>query len=130
MLDEVRHAMLLQRVAHGAAALGARESLRMATRGGASVLGRDDVGYLAPGMSADLIGVRVDSLALAGGAVHDPLAALVFCRLGNVDLSVVNGKLLVSDGKLIGIDLPKLIDRHNRLAVELCKTSFEGRGTE
>jgi cytosine/adenosine deaminase-related metal-dependent hydrolase len=119
MLDEVRHAMLLQRVAHGADALGARGSLRMATRGGASVLGRDDVGHLAPGMSADFIGVRLDALALAGGAVYDPLAALAFCRLGSIDLNVVNGRVLVADGKLVGVDLPNLIDRHNRLAREL-----------
>ena len=58
----------------------AREVLRLATRGGAAVLGRDDIGILAPGMAADFAGVRLDSLALAGGAVHDPLASLVFCR--------------------------------------------------
>jgi cytosine/adenosine deaminase-related metal-dependent hydrolase len=121
MLDEVRHTMLLQRVAHGADAISARQALRMATRGGASVLGRDDIGHLAPGMSADFIGVRVDGLATAGGAVHDPLASLVFCRLGNVDLSVVNGKVRVADGKLIDVDLPKLVERHNRLARELAE---------
>jgi 8-oxoguanine deaminase len=119
MLDEVRHTMLLQRVAHGAGAIGARQALRMATRGGAGVLGRDDIGHLAPGMSADFVGVRVDGLATAGGAVHDPLASLVFCRIGNVDLSVVNGKVRVADGKLAGVDLPRLIERHNGLAREL-----------
>jgi cytosine/adenosine deaminase-related metal-dependent hydrolase len=119
MLDETRHAMLLQRVAHGAGALGARGALRMATRGGASVLGRDDVGHLAPGMAADFIGVRVDGLATAGGAVHDPLASLLFCRLGNVDLSIVNGKVRVRDGNLVDVDLPKLVERHNHLALEL-----------
>ena len=86
MLDEARHAMLLQRVAHGASAMTAREALRLATRGGAEVLGRDDIGAFAPGMAADVIGVRVDSLATAGGSVHDPLASLVFCRIPNVDL--------------------------------------------
>lgn len=116
MLDEARHAMLLQRVAHGAGAMPAHEALRLATRGGASVLGRDDIGQLAPGMAADFIGVRVDGLATAGGAVHDPLAALVFCRIPNVDLSVVDGRVRVDDGKLIDIDLPALIARHNALA--------------
>ncbi|MEA2663852.1 MAG: 8-oxoguanine deaminase, partial [Candidatus Eremiobacteraeota bacterium] len=116
MLDEVRHAMLLQRVAHGAAAMTAREALRLATRGGARVLGRDDVGALAPGLAADLIGVRVDGLPTAGGALHDPLAALVFCRIPNVDLSIVNGEVRVRDGRLVGVDVQALVERHDRAA--------------
>ncbi|HTJ25856.1 MAG TPA: 8-oxoguanine deaminase [Candidatus Limnocylindria bacterium] len=116
LLDEVRHAMLLQRVAHGAKAMSAREALRLATRGGASVLGRDDVGMLAPGMAADLIGIRVDDLATAGGSVHDPLAATVFCRIPNVALSIVNGAVRVRDGRLVDIDLPELIARHDAAA--------------
>ncbi|HET9495508.1 MAG TPA: 8-oxoguanine deaminase, partial [Chloroflexia bacterium] len=80
LLAEARQAMLLQRVAHGPAALTAPEVMRLATRGGAEVLGRDDIGYLAPGMSADFIGYRLDTVGLAGGAVHDPLASLVFCQ--------------------------------------------------
>jgi 8-oxoguanine deaminase len=116
MLDEARHAMLLQRVAHGANAMTAREALRLATRGGAEVLGRDDIGALAPGMAADLIGIRVDGLATAGGSVHDPLAALVFCRIPNVDLSIVNGRVRVRDGRLIDINVPSLIARHEKAA--------------
>ena len=119
MLDEARHAMLLQRVAHGAAAMPAREALRLATRGGASVLGRDDLGQLAPGMAADLIGVRVDGLETAGGSVHDPLASLVFCRLPNVDLSIVNGAVRVRDGRLVGVDLAATIARHEAAARSL-----------
>jgi 8-oxoguanine deaminase len=116
LLEETRQAMLLQRVVHGAGALSARDALRFATRGGAAVLGRDDIGYLAPNMAADFIGVRLDSLPLAGGAVHDPLAALVFCRTPQVDLSVIAGKVRVRDGNLLGVDLDALIDRHNELA--------------
>jgi 8-oxoguanine deaminase len=116
MLDEVRHAMLLQRVARGAGAMTARAALRLATRGGASVLGRDDIGALAPGMAADLIGVRVDGLPTSGGALHDALAALVFCRIPNVDLSVVNGAVRVRDGRLLGVDVPALVERHDRAA--------------
>ena len=119
LLDEARHAMLLQRVAHGAAAMTARDALRLATRGGAEVLGRDDVGYLAPGMAADFIGVRVDGLATAGGAVHDPLASLVFCRIPNVDLNVIAGRVRVRNGELVDVDLPELLSHHNRLTREL-----------
>jgi 8-oxoguanine deaminase len=116
MLDEVRHAMLLQRVAHGASAMTAREALRLATRGGASVLGRDDIGALAPGMAADLIGVRVDGLATAGGSIHDPLGAMVFCRIPNVDLSIIHGIVRVRDGHLAQVDVPALLERHDRAA--------------
>ena len=116
LLDEIRTAMLLQRVAHEANALSARDVLHLATRGGASVLGRDDIGCLAPNMAADFIGVRLDSLPLAGGAVHDPLAALVFCRTPNVDLNVIAGNIRVRDGKLVGVNLEALVSRHNDLA--------------
>jgi len=116
LLDEVRHAMLLQRVGGGAKALTARAALTLGTRGGAAVLGRDDIGYLAPGMAADIVGVRLDSLALAGGAVHDPLAALVFCRPPNVDFTIVNGKPLVEHGAFTALDVERVVAQHNELA--------------
>ncbi len=119
LLDEARHAMLLQRVRGGATAMTAREVLCLATRGGADVLGRDDVGALARGMAADIIGVRVDDLATAGAAVHDPLAALVFCRPPNVDFTVVNGEPLVEHGRLTRVDVARLVARHNVLARDL-----------
>ncbi len=118
VLAEVRQAMLLQRVQENPAALTAREALEMATRGGAAVLGRDDVGYLAPGMSADFVAYRLDSLAFSG-ALHDPVAALVFCQPQNVDLSVVNGKILVQDGQLLPVELPMLIEEHGKASRQL-----------
>ena len=119
MLAEARQAMLLQRVSGNPAALSAFEALRMATRGGAAVLGRNDIGYLAPGMAADFIGYRLDRLALAGGAVHDPLASLVFCYPPGVDLSVINGRVRVEAGRLLETDLDELIRRHNDIARRL-----------
>jgi cytosine/adenosine deaminase-related metal-dependent hydrolase len=119
LLDEARHALLLARVAGGPQAASARDVLRLATRGGADVLGRDDIGALAPGMAADIAGVRLDSLALAGGAVHDPLAALVFCRPPNVDFTIVNGVPLVEHGAFTRLDVERLVARHNVLAREL-----------
>ncbi len=121
MLAEARQALLLQRVMGNPAGLTAIEALRLATRGGAAVLGRDDIGYLAPGMAADFIGYRLDTLGFAGGAVHDPLGALVFCQPPLVDLSVINGRVRVQSGQLLGVDLPPLIARHNALARALVR---------
>lgn len=121
MLEEVRQAMLLQRVANSPDAMSATDALRLATRGGAAVLGRNDIGALAPGMAADIVGYRLDALGLAGGAVHDPLASLVFCRPGNVDMSIINGRVRIRDGAFVDVDLPKLIERHNRIARALVR---------
>ena len=121
MLAEARQALLLHRVMGDPAGLTALEALRLATRGGAAVLGRDDIGQLAPGMAADLIGYRLDTLGFAGGAVHDPLAALVFCQPPNVDLSVIDGRVRVRDGRLLGVELPPLITRHNAIARALVR---------
>jgi 8-oxoguanine deaminase len=125
MLAEARQAMLLQRVTGDPAAMTVVEALRLATRGGAAGLGRDDIGYLAPDMAADFIGYRLDTLAFAGGAVHDPLAALVFCQPPNVDLSVINGRIRVQDGELLDIDLPPLIARHNAIAHALVRGELQ-----
>lgn len=118
MLAEARQAMLLQRVAHGATAMSAEEALGLGTRGGAAVLGRDDIGSLAPGMAADFIGIGLDRLAFAG-AQADPLAALLFCTPPTVDTSVINGQVVVRNGEVLGLDLPATIARHNELAQEL-----------
>ncbi|MBC7254520.1 MAG: 8-oxoguanine deaminase [Chloroflexi bacterium] len=118
LLLEARMTLLLQRVAKGASALGAREALEMATLGGAAVLGRDDIGALAPGMAADLIGFRLDDVALAG-AQGDPLAALVLCAPVRVDFSLINGREVIRDGHLLTVDLPALIARHNVLSRKL-----------
>ncbi|NLF00094.1 MAG: 8-oxoguanine deaminase [Anaerolineales bacterium] len=115
LLAEARLALLLQRVGGNPAALSAEEALWMATRGGAAVLGRDDVGQLAPGQAADFIGIGLNRLAYAG-ALHDPLAALVFCAPQSVDLSVIDGRVIVSEGQLLTLDLPPVIERHNRIS--------------
>ena len=118
MLAEARQAMLLQRVQHGATAMSAEEALWLGTRGGAAVLGRDDVGCLAPGLAADFVAIDMGRLAFAG-AQADPLAALLFCAPPNVDLSVINGKVVVRDGELLALDLPSAVTHHNELALEL-----------
>jgi cytosine/adenosine deaminase-related metal-dependent hydrolase len=118
LLGEARLALLLQRVRGNPAGLSAEEALWLATRGGAQMLGRDDVGQLAPGKAADFIGFRLSRLDYAG-ALHDPLAALVFCTPQNVDLSVINGRVVVEDGHLSTVDLGPIIERHNTIAQDL-----------
>jgi 8-oxoguanine deaminase len=130
MLGEARLALLLQRVAHGPvkgpSALTAREVLEIATLGGAKVLQRDDIGALAPGMAADIVTIALDDVGVAG-ALHDPLAALFFCHVPRVRHSVVHGRVVVRDGQLATVELPPLIERHNRLARELADAAHAQR---
>jgi cytosine/adenosine deaminase-related metal-dependent hydrolase len=118
LLNEARQAMLLQRVGGDPAALSARQALEIATLGGASVLGREDVGMIAPGMAADFVAFRLDSIGFAG-AQHDPVAALVFGQSPHVDVSVINGRVVVKDGHLLTADLPLLVEQHNALSQHL-----------
>ena len=118
LMAEARQAMLLQRVMGQPNALSAREALQLATTGSASVLGRDDIGVIAPGMSADIVAYRVDGVDFAG-AQHDLVAGLVFCNPQRVDYSIINGKVVVRDGQLLTLDLPVLVETHNRLSRQL-----------
>jgi cytosine/adenosine deaminase-related metal-dependent hydrolase len=118
MMGEVRQAMLLQRVGFGPDAMTARQALEVATLGGAKVLNRDDIGAIKPGMSADIVMFKLDGIGMAG-ALHDPVAALVFCTPPNVACSIINGKVVVRDGQLCTIDLPVIVERNNKLASQL-----------
>lgn len=118
MLAEARQAMLLQRVLGDPKALTARQALELGTLGGAHVLGRDDIGSLEKGKAADFIGINLNRPEYAG-ALHDPVAALVFCAMPRVDLSVINGRVVVQDAQLTIIDLPPVIERHNRISKEM-----------
>jgi len=120
LLGEARQALLLGRALGDPAALTAREALQMATRGGAAVLGRDDIGRIAPGMSADVVAYRLDDIALAG-ALSDPLAALVFCQPQRVDLSIINGRIVVEDGELLTADVSEVVAAHNQLSLQLIR---------
>ena len=120
LFREVRSALLLQRVFYGADALSPTQALELCILGGAQVLRRNDIGVLAPGMAADIIGIDFRKLPFAGG-IHDPIAGLVLCDVDKVDLSIVNGKTLVLHGDLIGEDLPALIRRGNELGKEMVR---------
>jgi 8-oxoguanine deaminase len=137
MVNEARQAMLLARVGRalaapevrdgrtffgcdlGPAEMTARDTLQIATRGGAQVLGRRDVGHLAVGMCADLALFDLRTLGFAGGAVHDPVASLLLCASPQAAYTVVNGRVVVRQGQLTTVDLGPLVERHNRLALEL-----------
>ncbi|GLK91763.1 8-oxoguanine deaminase [Pseudomonas turukhanskensis] len=118
MIGEVRQALLLQRVGFGPDAMTAREALEIATLGGAKVLNRNDIGALAPGMIADFVAFDMSHVSYAG-AHHDPLAALVFCTPTQVHTSVINGRVVVQDGRITTVDLPLVLERHNQLARQL-----------
>ncbi len=120
LLGEVRQAMLLQRVGFGPDAMTARQALEIATLGGAKVLNRDDIGALKPGMAADVVLFSLDQIAYAG-ALHDPVAALVFCTPANVACSIINGRVVVRNGLLISMELPIVLERHNQLAQQLAE---------
>lgn len=120
LLNEARNAMLLQRVGGNPAELTIYEALHIATRGSASVLGRDDVGMIAPGMSADFIAFNLNRVWFAG-ALHDPVAALLLCLPPHVDYSVINGRVVVSEGVLQTVDLPLLVEQHNAISRRLIR---------
>jgi 8-oxoguanine deaminase len=141
MVNEARQALLLARVGRalqapetregktflgcdlGPAEMTARDALHIATRGGARVLGRTDIGHLAPGMCADIALFDLRTLGFAGGAVHDPVASLLLCASPQAAYTVVNGRVVVRNGQLATVDLGPLLERHNRLAVALTESA-------
>jgi 8-oxoguanine deaminase len=126
MLAEARQALLLSRVGSAVAPeiddqedlLTARQALEMATLGGATVVGRSDIGSLESGKCADFIAIDLNRLEFAGG-LHDPISAVIFCQPVYVDYNVVHGRVIVNQGQLITVDLDRLITLHNSAAHRL-----------
>ncbi|SMO72407.1 Cytosine/adenosine deaminase [Thalassovita litoralis] len=118
LILEARQAMLLQRVARGADAMSAREALEITTRGGAAVLNRPDCGQIAPGKRADIAIWDVSGVESAGS--WDP-AALLLAGPTRVRHLFVEGRQIVRDGQIATLDLPKVIERQNRLARRLAE---------
>ncbi|MEY3124084.1 MAG: hypothetical protein RLZZ573_604, partial [Pseudomonadota bacterium] len=146
MVNEARQALLLARVGRatqapeerllpngerrtffgcdlGPAEMTARDALSVATRGGAQVLGRSDIGHLAVGMCADLALFDLRTLGFAGAAVHDPVGALLLCASPQAAYTIVNGRVVVRQGQLATVDLGTLVEKHNRLAVQLAESA-------
>jgi cytosine/adenosine deaminase-related metal-dependent hydrolase len=113
LIAEARQSMLLQRVANGADAMSAREALEIATRGGAQVLGRHDCGQISVGKRADI--AIWDSSGVESAGSWDK-AALLLAGPTKVKHLFVEGRQIVRDGKMVTIDLPRLIERQNQLA--------------
>jgi 8-oxoguanine deaminase len=129
LLAEVRQAMLVARVKEGLTGyslsndpnrklMTAREALSLATRGGAAVLGRKDIGSLEIGKCADFFAINLNRIEYAG-ALHDPVSAVVFCQPVCVDYTSVGGKFVVQNGHLVSLDQNKLIEKHNKAATRL-----------
>jgi cytosine/adenosine deaminase-related metal-dependent hydrolase len=147
MVNEARQALLLARVGRamqppemrvlpngerktffgcdlGPSEMTVRDVLQVATRGGAQVLGRSDIGRLAVGMCADLVLFDLNTLGFAGGAVHDPVGSLLLCASPQADTTIVNGKVVVRNGHLETVDLGPLMERHNKLAMQLVESAI------
>ena len=129
MLAEARQSMLLARLKEGITGFSlsddpdrklmtARQALWMATRGGAAVLGRQDIGSLETGKCADFTAIKLNRLEYAG-ALHDPVAAVLFAQSVKVDMTVVHGKTVVKEGKLVTVDEHVLVGKHNQRAQRL-----------
>jgi 8-oxoguanine deaminase len=117
MLAEARQALLLNRLAHGASAIGVREALRMATVEGARCLGRDDIGSLEPGKRADA--ALFDLRALGYSGAENPLDALLLCAPAAVETLIVDGRVVVENGELRTLALQPVLKRHRRMAAEM-----------
>jgi cytosine/adenosine deaminase-related metal-dependent hydrolase len=141
LLNEARQAMLLARVNRalqapttqngqtffgcdlGPKEMTARDALHLATRGSAQVLGRHDIGYLAPGMCADIALFDLQNIHYAGAAIHDPVASLMFCHSTQAKHVIINGVIKVNHGELVGLDLQHLLHTHNQMAWQLLNPS-------
>ena len=117
MIEEVRAAMNLQRLARGPAQVPVRRALDWGTRGSAAVLGWEGIGVLRPGAQADLALYRRDELRFAGS--HDPVASLVLCGAHAADRVMVGGRWVVEDGAVVGLDLERTLARQREEAARL-----------
>jgi 8-oxoguanine deaminase len=131
LMAEVRQAMLAHRLDPDTSRwITAEDALWMATRGGARCLGRDDIGSLEPGKAADVILVDTRRLSYAGAA-GDPVAALVFTPFPEpVDTVMVDGRVIVEGGELLGVDVPALIERADAIAAGLLQAASRSTGRD
>ena len=119
MLGELRSCLLVQLLTHGPDAVSAERVVRLATRGGADILGRDEIGSIEVGKAADIIAIDMSRLGYAG-AFSDPLAAIVYAGLDHrVDYTIVNGEIVVERGKLVNGDEEVIAVTANEASVRM-----------
>lgn len=116
LMEGVRHALMINRLSHGAEAVSWRDCLRWASEGSARCLGRDDIGAVRAGLEADLALYTLDELRFSGA--HHPIAALVHCGAHRADRVMVAGQWRVEDGLPVGVDLGALRQAHGKVAAK------------
>ena len=121
LLKEMQTALLVHRVGTGVAAMPPQKVIRMATRGGAALLGQPEIGQIRPGMAADLALFRLDRIDFAG-AMTDPAHALLFCGSApRAETTIVAGRVLVEKGQLLGFDEKAVFHEANGLTADLLR---------
>jgi cytosine/adenosine deaminase-related metal-dependent hydrolase len=115
----MKTAFLISRLIYGISAITAEDVLRMATKGGSEVINQPEIGSLEEGKAADMFLVRWDRLGYSGG-LYDPISMLI--NTGDsqiVDMTIVNGEIVVKDGELVKVDERKIIDKANELSKKM-----------
>lgn len=126
MMGEMRNCLLVHLLTHGPESVTAEDIVRMATRGGADILGRAEIGSIEDGKAADIVLIDMNRLGYAG-AQSDPLAALIYAGFDHrVDYNIVNGEVVVDDGRLVTGDEHEIA----REATELSFRMLEAAGVE
>ena len=121
MLGELRNCFLVQRLGGGSSAITVRQVIDLATSGGASLLGRDDIGQIREGMVADIIGIDVSDISHAG-SFHDHLASIIMCGSSHVvSFTIVNGKVVVKDGTLLTVNEEEIVRNANKAASRMLR---------
>ncbi len=119
MLGEIRQAMLVSRVKDSVSSMPAYDALWLATKGGAKVLGRDDIGEISVGKACDIAIFDISGIEFAG-STYDPVASLIFCGINQkTKYTIVNGNIIVEDGKLKTIDERKVKEKADKIVKKI-----------
>lgn len=130
MLGEIRTCLLIHRYRSGASSMSVEEVMRIATAGGADVLGFKNVGTLEPGKAADMVLIDLNQLPYAG-ALHDPLGAIVLAGANHVvDTTIINGEVVVRNGRLVKVDQDEIVKNANRISAQMVERAHRRTGID
>ena len=119
MIAELKAAFLMHRLIYGISSMSAEKVLSMATNGGRDVLNQQEIGSLEEGKAADMFLINTKRLGFAGG-LSDSVSALVTSGDSQIaDITIVNGKIVVRDGRLVTIDEDKVAEKANKISQEM-----------